>query len=75
MITESHIWVARTKCTCGYVWTTPGSPNVVCACGQTHIIDNAVVSGGGEVTSEEDFKAAVAAELSVSPDELALIKG
>jgi len=70
----SHTWVTRAKCTCGYLWTNPGSPRVCCACGATEIIDN-VRYGGGNVTDEEEFKQSVAIAIGTAVDELTLIQG
>ena len=70
----THTWVTRAKCTCGYLWTNPGSPCVCCACGATEIVDN-VQLGGDEVTDEVDFKQSVATSIGCTPDELILMQG
>ena len=68
----AHKWVNRAKCSCGYVWTTEGSPNVVCACGKTQILDD-ILSGGEDVTDEVEFKNVVATDLGCTVDELILL--
>lgn len=70
-----HTWVVRTKCVCGYIWTTPGSPSVVCICVATEILDNIVIRGGADVMNEDEFKQAVADDINVIFDELALVQG
>ncbi len=67
----SHHWVVRAKCECGYLWTTPGSYSVVCACGHVQIIDN-VISGEALPVDETEFKQAVARGLNVDVAELIL---
>ncbi len=73
MSLTAHQWVNRAKCECGYIWTTPGAPNVVCSCGCAEI-ENDVVLRGEEVTNEEEFKQAVANDLSIDVANLILLK-
>ena len=68
----AHKWVTRAKCGCGYLWTTEGSPSVVCACRQTQIIAN-ILSGGEAVTNEVDLKSVVATDLGCTVDELIVL--
>ncbi len=72
MNSVAHIWVARAKCSCGYIWTNPGSPNVVCACGKIRIA-NDVPSDSEPITDEAEFKQAVADCISADVNELILI--
>lgn len=70
-----HIWITRAKCnTCGYFWTNPGSPNVVCACGASSIFDN-IITAGNEVLDDAEFELAVAADLGINVNALELIRG
>lgn len=68
-----HEWVARARCPeCSqYLWTNPGSPNVICSCGSSMIIDDVIVSGEA-VTSSYDFRQAVIADTGISSEELTL---
>jgi len=66
-----HTWVTRAKCPSGYFWTNPGSQNIICACGEHSIVNNAVVSGGA-VTDEVEFRSAVCADIGVEDSELDL---
>lgn len=70
---ESHTWVARDRCNCGFLWTTPGSPGVVCVCGATEIAGNATVCGGGVSFTEAEFKQAVADDLGVPVENIELL--
>ncbi len=69
----AHQWVTRAKCTCGYIWTTPGAPNVVCSCGNSEIANDVILSGDA-VTDEEEFKQSVANDLAIDISELILMK-
>jgi len=60
-----HRWVTRAKAACGYFWTNPGCPHVVCACG-AHSIINDVIIKGDAVTDEDEFLSAVADSLGVT---------
>jgi hypothetical protein len=68
----AHEWVVRAKCTCGYIWTNPGSSSVVCKCGQTKI-ENGILTGGDVVTDEVEFKQAVADDIATAVVNLILI--
>lgn len=69
-----HEWVVRGRCECGYLWTTPGSPSVVCACGHCAIVDNVPSQDVLPVTDEVEFKTAVAQDLSEPPENVTLIQ-
>ena len=70
---EYHTWTARLKCTCGYTWTTPGSVDVMCKCGQSGISNNTPF--GTQLTIDEnEFAAAVAADIGVDVVDLVLIQ-
>jgi len=70
---ELHTWVARARCACGaFLWTTPGSGSVVCACGASEIVDN-VVHGTVQAHDDADFRVAVAAEVGVDDADLMLV--
>lgn len=72
-IVRTYAWVARAQCGCGYLWTTPGSPSVVCACGAAAIVDDVVVAGN-PVTDDDAFTAAVTADLGLAVGGLALVQ-
>jgi len=68
-------WVTRAKCpVTGYFWTTPGSPSIICSCGQHSITDDVVVAGD-PVTDEAAFRAAVCADVFVADADLDLRQG
>ena len=69
----THTWVVRARCSCGYLWTTPGSDSVRCVCGESAIVNNALVEGAVAVADEVDFVGAVAADLGVAVGELELL--
>ena len=72
---QVHIWVTRAHCSCGYFWTTPGSPSVVCACGQCRIEENIIVAGSevGE-NDESAFQEAVSVDLARPLDQLVIAR-
>ena len=63
-MTTLHIWVTRAKCDCGYIWTTQGSPSVVCSCGGLQIINENVI-GNSLSIDEIEFKQFVANEIGI----------
>lgn len=69
-----HTWITRGKHTCGYVWTTPASPSVVCACGGSQISAN-IPFNLDPVVDEQEFAQAVADDLSVPVGGLLLQHG
>lgn len=72
MATTYHSWSHRAKHTCGFLWTNPGAPNVVCKCGGLEFVDG-VLNGTSESFTEEEFLNAVAADLGVAAADLTLI--
>ena len=68
-----HEWVTRARCPdcLQYLWTNPGSPNVICSCGSTMIIADVIVSGEA-VTSAHDFRDAVIADTGIPSEDLTL---
>jgi len=64
--TTVHNWVVRGYCSSceQYLWTNPGSPNVLCECGSAEIKNHVLVSGE-EVISSSAFRAAVCADINV----------
>lgn len=69
----THKWFVRGKHTCGHVWTTGPSQSVVCACNEASI-SNGVLIGLDEVTNEEEFHVAVAADLGLDVNEVEVVK-
>jgi len=71
MVTFTYI--TRARCDCGFLWTTPGSANIICACGESSIISDAPAGGPGLPFSEDDFKQACADEVGVSVDDVSVV--
>ena len=62
-MSHHEVYVTRAKCNhCGsYLWTNPGSANVVCSCSRSEIVNN-VRLNCSDVTDEAEFLAAVAGD-------------
>lgn len=69
-----HQWVARAKCDCGFIWTNPGAPSVVCACRASILKDDVLISGPDLAHTDTEFKQAVADDLGVGIADLLLEK-
>jgi len=70
-----HTWTTRAICPLtGYFWTNPGSPSIICSCGEHSIIDNVIIAGDA-VADEAAFRAAVCADLFVEDADLDLRQG
>lgn len=62
------LWVERAKCsgTCGDVmWTEPKSPNVVCSCAESAILDHILEGSAVAVASDAEFRTLAAAHRSL----------
>jgi hypothetical protein len=67
----THQWITRGKCACGYLWTTPGAGDIICACGVSRI-EGHVLASGEPVIDEAEFAAAVAADLGRSLEDITI---
>lgn len=69
-----HTWIKRGSCSCGMVWTTPGSPSVRCACGVGGFVDG-TPENLSSVTDEAGFHAAVAAAVGLACEDVNVVWG
>lgn len=75
-MTRLFEFVTRAKCsTCGMLWTTPGSGNVTCPCGDVSIVDDMIVGRSAAFTDQE-FDRACGDEVNIAvTDVLTLDRG
>ena len=65
------VYVIRARCDCGFIWTTPGSPSVICQCGTSSIIEGVPTVPSLPFT-EDEFRSAAASEIGADPSQVTI---